>query len=129
MHLGKKGLTTTALLAASLASNLLAADTAQETYKTKCQMCHGPSGEPTAVGKSMGARPFSDPGRGENVRCRVGKHHFGRQEQDAGIQREASRGPDQRSRQVRERTEMGRPILCGAENRPGTADAKKLRSA
>jgi cytochrome c6 len=61
MRLGTKGFITAAILAASLASNLFAADNAQDLYKSKCQMCHGPNGQPTAVGKSMGARPFSDP--------------------------------------------------------------------
>ena len=61
MRLSKKGLTIAALLATSLACNLFAADDAQDIYKAKCQMCHGPNGETTAVGKSMGARPFSDP--------------------------------------------------------------------
>ena len=56
-----KGFITTAILAASLASNLFAADSPQDTYKAKCQMCHGANGEPTGAGKSMGARPFSDP--------------------------------------------------------------------
>jgi len=61
MRLSIKGLTTTAILATSLATNLFAADNAQDMYKAKCQMCHGPNGEPSGVGKSMGARPFSDP--------------------------------------------------------------------
>ena len=61
MHLGIKGFIATAILATSLANNLFAADNGQEIYKTKCQMCHGPNGEPSAVGKSMGAKPFSDP--------------------------------------------------------------------
>jgi cytochrome c6 len=61
MRLGIKGVITAAMLAALLASNVFAADNAQDIYKAKCQMCHGPNGQPTAVGKSMGARPFSDP--------------------------------------------------------------------
>jgi cytochrome c6 len=31
------------------------------TYKTKCQMCHGADGQPTAAGKSMKALPFNSP--------------------------------------------------------------------
>jgi mono/diheme cytochrome c family protein len=31
------------------------------TYKARCQMCHGADGQPTAVGKSMKALPFSSP--------------------------------------------------------------------
>jgi cytochrome c6 len=61
MRLSKTGLTIAAIFATSLASNLFAANNAQDIYKTKCQMCHGPNGEPSAVGKTMGARPFSDP--------------------------------------------------------------------
>jgi cytochrome c6 len=58
-----KRLITTAILATSLASNLnlFAADDSQGVYKAKCQMCHGPNGEPTTAGKAMGAKPFSDP--------------------------------------------------------------------
>ena len=61
MRLGMKGLMTTAILTALLASNLFAADSAQDTYKAKCQMCHGPNGEATAIGKKLGAKSFSDP--------------------------------------------------------------------
>ncbi|HME35678.1 MAG TPA: cytochrome c [Candidatus Sulfotelmatobacter sp.] len=61
MRLGIKGFITAATLTTVLASNLFAADTAQDTYKAKCQMCHGANGEPTGVGKSMGAKAFSDP--------------------------------------------------------------------
>jgi mono/diheme cytochrome c family protein len=61
MRSSKKGIMIAAILATSLTSNLFATDNAQDTYKTKCQMCHGPSGETTAVGQKMGARPFSDP--------------------------------------------------------------------
>jgi len=57
----RKTLILTAILASSLAPNLFAQGNPQDTYKAKCQMCHGPNGETTAVGKSMGAKPFSDP--------------------------------------------------------------------
>ena len=55
------GLVTTAILATSLASNLLAADNSQDIYKAKCQMYHGANGAPTATGKMMGERAFMDP--------------------------------------------------------------------
>jgi len=61
MRLGIKGFTTAAILSTLLAGNVFAADTAQDTYKAKCQMCHGATGEPTGAGKSMGAKAFSDP--------------------------------------------------------------------
>jgi mono/diheme cytochrome c family protein len=61
MRLSKKSFTIAPLLATLLGSHLAAADNAQDIYKAKCQMCHGPNGETTAVGKKMGARPFSDP--------------------------------------------------------------------
>jgi len=61
MRLSIKGFITTAILATSLSSNLFAADNPQDTYKAKCQMCHGATGEPSGVGKSMGAKAFSDP--------------------------------------------------------------------
>ena len=50
-----------AILTTSLVSNVLAADNVQDLYKAKCQMCHGPNGQPTTTGKMMGAKPFSDP--------------------------------------------------------------------
>jgi len=32
------------------------------TYKAKCQMCHGPTGTPSAgMAKAMGVKPVSDP--------------------------------------------------------------------
>lgn len=60
MRIGSKGFATAVLLSTLLASNIFA-DSAQDTYKAKCQMCHGATGEPTGAGKSMGAKPFSDP--------------------------------------------------------------------
>jgi len=60
MRLGIKALTMAAMLATSLTSNLFA-DEAQDLYKAKCQMCHGADGQPSSVGKSMGAKAFSDP--------------------------------------------------------------------
>lgn len=35
------------------------AEDAAALYKTKCQACHGPDGNGTKVGKTMGAKPFS----------------------------------------------------------------------
>jgi len=60
MRLAVKGLTIAAILATSLTTNLFADDT-QDLYKAKCQMCHGADGQPSSVGKSMGAKAFSDP--------------------------------------------------------------------
>jgi mono/diheme cytochrome c family protein len=56
-----RGVITAAILVTSLAGYVFGADSAQDTYRAKCQMCHGSNGQPTAAGKSMGARPFSDP--------------------------------------------------------------------
>ena len=61
MRFSIKGFIMIAVLGTSLATNLFGADNEQDTYKAKCQMCHGSNGQPSAVGKSMGARPFSDP--------------------------------------------------------------------
>jgi len=61
MRLGIKGFITAAIFPTLLASSMFAADSAQDTYKAKCQMCHGANGEPTGVGKTMGAKAFSDP--------------------------------------------------------------------
>lgn len=30
-------------------------------YKSKCQICHGPDGKGSAVGKKMGTKPFDSP--------------------------------------------------------------------
>jgi len=60
MRLAVKGLTIAAILATSLTTNLFADDT-QDLYKAKCQMCHGADGQPSSVGKSMGAKAFNDP--------------------------------------------------------------------
>lgn len=60
MRLAVKSLTIAAILATSLTTNLFA-DEAQDLYKGKCQMCHGSDGQPSSVGKSMGAKAFSDP--------------------------------------------------------------------
>ncbi len=42
MHLGIKGLITTAILATSLASNLFAADNGQDIYCAGLKTAHGP---------------------------------------------------------------------------------------
>jgi mono/diheme cytochrome c family protein len=39
-----------------------AQSTGAATYKAKCQMCHGPTGTPSAgMAKAMGIKPVSDP--------------------------------------------------------------------
>ena len=52
-----------ALMGASLVTTAARADnTAQATYKAKCQMCHGADGKgETATGKAMKVRSFADP--------------------------------------------------------------------
>lgn len=38
------------------------AQSGQETYKAKCQSCHGSSGTPNAgIAKTLGVKPISDP--------------------------------------------------------------------
>lgn len=46
-----------------LASTVCFAQSGGEaTYKTKCAMCHGPAGTPSAgMAKAMGIKPVSDP--------------------------------------------------------------------
>ena len=39
----------------------MAAQSAQDLYKSKCQGCHGADGKASAIGKKLGARDFSDP--------------------------------------------------------------------
>jgi cytochrome c6 len=50
-------------LVMSLAGAMSFAQSAGEaTYKSKCQMCHGATGTPSAaMGKAMGIKPASDP--------------------------------------------------------------------
>ena len=46
----------------ALAGVLSFADDGAAIYKTKCAMCHGPSGTPSAgMAKAMGIKPVSDP--------------------------------------------------------------------
>jgi len=39
----------------------MAAQSAQDLYKSKCQGCHGADGKASAVGKKLGAKDFSHP--------------------------------------------------------------------
>ena len=48
-----------ALLLVTLAAATANADTAEATYKAKCQMCHGPDGKgETPTGKAMKVKDF-----------------------------------------------------------------------
>lgn len=52
------------VLAASLllAGSICFAEDGAAIYKSKCAMCHGPTGSPSAgMAKSMGIKPVSDP--------------------------------------------------------------------
>lgn len=42
-------------------TGMLAAQSAADLYKSKCQGCHGADGKASAIGKKMGAKDFSDP--------------------------------------------------------------------
>jgi len=54
--------TALALIAATLLSPLAALAQGPDTYKSKCQMCHGATGlGDTPAGKSMGAIPLNSP--------------------------------------------------------------------
>jgi mono/diheme cytochrome c family protein len=56
------GITLAAILAATSATTAFAQGTGADTYKAKCQMCHGATGlGDTPPGKSMGAVPFNSP--------------------------------------------------------------------
>ena len=37
------------------------ADDAADTYKAKCQSCHGPDGKGSAIGSKLGVRDFHSP--------------------------------------------------------------------
>jgi mono/diheme cytochrome c family protein len=48
--------------AVSLAGAMCFAQDGAATYKSKCAMCHGPTGTPSAgMAKAMGIKPVSDP--------------------------------------------------------------------
>jgi mono/diheme cytochrome c family protein len=48
--------------AVTLAGTLAFADSGEATYKTKCAVCHGPAGTPSAgMAKMMGIKAVSDP--------------------------------------------------------------------
>ena len=50
------------LLAASIAAPVFAQSAGADTYKAKCQMCHGPDGTAaTPMGKMMKIASFKDP--------------------------------------------------------------------
>jgi cytochrome c6 len=50
------------LLAASIAAPVFAQSAGADTYKAKCQMCHGPDGTAaTPMGKMMKIPSFKDP--------------------------------------------------------------------
>lgn len=46
--------------AVSLAGSLAFADSGEATYKSKCAMCHGATGTPSAGMAKMGVKPVSD---------------------------------------------------------------------
>ncbi len=46
---------------AATALPLVAQDSPEALYKSKCQVCHGADGKGSAAGQKMGAKPFSDP--------------------------------------------------------------------
>lgn len=48
------------VLAAALTGSV-AAQSAADLYKSKCQGCHGANGKASFFGKRMGAKAFSDP--------------------------------------------------------------------
>jgi cytochrome c6 len=54
------GIVLATILAATTATTALAQGSGADTYKSKCQMCHGATGlGDTPAGKSMGAVPFN----------------------------------------------------------------------
>jgi mono/diheme cytochrome c family protein len=56
----KKYLAISSMLLFACASLALAQDSGADTYKSKCQMCHGPDGSGnTPAGKSMKATPLN----------------------------------------------------------------------
>jgi len=59
-----KNLRSKVVLAAAvlLAGSMCFAEDGAAIYKTKCAMCHGPTGTPSAgMAKAMGIKPVSDP--------------------------------------------------------------------
>jgi mono/diheme cytochrome c family protein len=50
------------MLAAAAATTALAQSSGADTYKAKCQSCHGAEGTPNpGIAKMMGVKPASDP--------------------------------------------------------------------
>jgi mono/diheme cytochrome c family protein len=48
-------------LLAATALPVVAQDTPEALYKSKCQVCHGAEGKGSPAGQKMGAKAFSDP--------------------------------------------------------------------
>ena len=49
------------IIACLALAGVLAAQSATDLYKTKCQGCHGADGHASVIGKKLGARDFQDP--------------------------------------------------------------------
>ncbi|MGD1105398.1 MAG: cytochrome c [Terracidiphilus sp.] len=56
------GLMVVAMLAATAGTTAFAQSSGADTYKAKCQSCHGAEGTPNpGIAKMMGVKPVSDP--------------------------------------------------------------------
>jgi cytochrome c6 len=56
------GIALTALMAATTCTCSFAQSAGADTYKTKCQSCHGAEGTPNpGIAKAMGVKPANDP--------------------------------------------------------------------
>jgi mono/diheme cytochrome c family protein len=58
----KAGMTIVAMIAATTGTVAFAQSSGADTYKAKCQSCHGAEGTPNpGIAKMMGVKPVSDP--------------------------------------------------------------------
>jgi mono/diheme cytochrome c family protein len=58
----KAGMIVAAMIAASTGTVAVAQSSGADTYKAKCQSCHGAEGTPNpGIAKMMGVKPVSDP--------------------------------------------------------------------
>jgi len=58
----KAGMIVAAMIAASTGTVAVAQSSGADTYKAKCQSCHGAKGPPNpGIAKMMGVKPVSDP--------------------------------------------------------------------
>jgi hypothetical protein len=81
---------------ASIAAVEAAADGADAsgTFHTKCEMCHGPDGAGSELGKSLHVPDPHSPAVQKLLKCATGANHFRRKSDNTIVQKFAERGSD-----------------------------------